>query len=191
MKTCPKCNNSHIKPGTFCSRKCANSRIFSEEAKLKKSLALKGKPSNRGESYNKELQAQKSKETWRLKRLSSPIESLGHDARRKIVVEEQNYCCAKCGISEWFGKKITLELEHKDGNNKNNVRENLEGLCPNCHSITETWRGRNKNQNDVVVSDNVLLQCLRESKNIHQALIKAGMTPKGKNYQRARELLST
>jgi hypothetical protein len=41
MKICPKCNNEHNKSGTFCSRTCANSRCFSNEAKLKKSTATK------------------------------------------------------------------------------------------------------------------------------------------------------
>ena len=36
MKICPKCNSEHDKPGTYCSRTCANSRVFSDEAKYKK-----------------------------------------------------------------------------------------------------------------------------------------------------------
>jgi len=41
MKVCPKCSVEHTKSGTFCSRACANSRSFSDEAKLKKSVATK------------------------------------------------------------------------------------------------------------------------------------------------------
>ena len=49
MKQCPKCKIEHNKPGIFCSRVCANSRIFTEEAKQKKRLAALGKsPSNKG-----------------------------------------------------------------------------------------------------------------------------------------------
>ena len=53
-------------------------------------------------------------------------------------------CCALCGISEWQGKKLPLELHHKDGNHYNNSLENLEILCPNCHSIQEGNSGANK-----------------------------------------------
>ena len=42
-----------------------------------------------------------------------------------------------------MGSKIALELEHVDGDNTNNDLSNLKFLCPNCHSMTPTWRGRN------------------------------------------------
>jgi Zn finger protein HypA/HybF involved in hydrogenase expression len=51
--------------------------------------------------------------------------------------------CNGCGITEWRGKKITLELEHKNGINNDHRLENLEFLCPNCHSQTPTFRVKN------------------------------------------------
>lgn len=54
------------------------------------------------------------------------------------------YICNSCGLTEWLNKPIPLELEHKDGNSSNNKLENLELLCPNCHSFTSTYRGKNK-----------------------------------------------
>lgn len=47
--------------------------------------------------------------------------------------------CEKCGIEDWQGELLTFHLEHKDGNRKNNQLNNLEILCPNCHSQTETY----------------------------------------------------
>jgi hypothetical protein len=190
MKQCLKCGAQHEKSGTYCSRSCANSRIFSDEAKLKKSIALKGKPAFRSH-YDKEAQAAKSRQRWLEKYNATPFVELGIENRRRRVFEEQDYCCNKCGISEWQGFKIPIELEHKDGNSTNNVRENLEGLCPNCHSITDTWRGRNKpSKNGVnIVTDEFLLQCLTETNNIRQGLLKAGLSAKGNNYARAKKLL--
>ena len=51
--------------------------------------------------------------------------------------------CEICGISEWNGKPIMCALHHIDGNNQNNSLENLQILCPNCHSQTENYAGRN------------------------------------------------
>lgn len=56
MKICPKCLCGHAMKGTYCSRKCANSRCFSEESKQKKSLALSGRKNPReSDPQNKEL----------------------------------------------------------------------------------------------------------------------------------------
>jgi hypothetical protein len=52
--------------------------------------------------------------------------------------------CSVCGINEWNNKKINLDLEHKDGNSDNNKPENLCLICPNCHSQTDTYKGKNK-----------------------------------------------
>lgn len=49
-----------------------------------------------------------------------------------------------CGLTEWHGKPLVLELEHIDGNRRNNSLDNLQLLCPNCHSQTDTWRNRKR-----------------------------------------------
>ena len=192
MKQCPKCNKEHSNNGAFCSRSCANSRVFSEESKLKKSIANKGKPSKQS-SYDRLAAGEKTRQTRLIKYQNTPFVELGMENRRRRVFEEQNHCCNRCGISEWQGFKIPLELEHKDGNTTNNNRENLEGLCPNCHSITDTWRGRNKPARNGVneVTDEFLLQCLKETDNIRQGLLMAGIAAKGNNYSRAKRLLGT
>lgn len=56
--------------------------------------------------------------------------------------EEKCECCGQGPV--WMGKPLTLQLEHKDGNNQNNNLENLEILCPNCHTQTPT-HSRKKN----------------------------------------------
>jgi Zn finger protein HypA/HybF involved in hydrogenase expression len=65
---------------------------------------------------------------------------------KKRLIKEKvlEYKCVSCGISEWNDKEISLHLDHIDGNNHNHKLENLRLLCPNCHSQTETWCGKNK-----------------------------------------------
>jgi Zn finger protein HypA/HybF involved in hydrogenase expression len=52
--------------------------------------------------------------------------------------------CEECNINEWNGNPISLELDHISGNRLDNSLENLRILCPNCHSQTNTFRGKNK-----------------------------------------------
>jgi len=108
-----------------------------------------------------------------------------------FLIQERGHKCEECGLTEWLNKPITLELEHIDGDNRNNVKDNLKLLCPNCHSYTDTWKGRNSVRKKTMdyVSDEDFKEALRSSKNIRQALLKLGLTPKGANYQRANELL--
>ena len=52
--------------------------------------------------------------------------------------------CENCGLEQWQGTAIPLELHHINGNNRDNRLENLMLLCPNCHALTNSYRGRNK-----------------------------------------------
>lgn len=54
------------------------------------------------------------------------------------------YKCCSCLNTEWLGKPISLELDHINGINNYNRIENLRVICPNYHSQTPTYRGKNK-----------------------------------------------
>ena len=65
--------------------------------------------------------------------------------KRRLVSEGlKPHRCERCGLTEWTGVSIPLELHHKDGNRANNLYRNLELLCPNCHALTDNYRGKNK-----------------------------------------------
>lgn len=53
--------------------------------------------------------------------------------------------CSSCDLSEWMGQPIPIELDHINGDSSDNRIENLRILCPNCHALTPTYRGRNMN----------------------------------------------
>lgn len=51
--------------------------------------------------------------------------------------------CENCGLTEWMGQKISLQIHHINGVHDDNRVENLQILCPNCHSLTDTYAGKN------------------------------------------------
>lgn len=109
--------------------------------------------------------------------------------KQRIVVNNLlEYKCCKCGIDSWYDETLVLDLDHINGNNRDNRLENLRFLCPNCHSQTDTYKGRNKNSGKTKVSDSDLLTALAESSSIREALQKVGLAAKGGNYERAKRL---
>jgi AcrR family transcriptional regulator len=52
--------------------------------------------------------------------------------------------CERCGLTEWLGEPAPLQLHHVNGDGQDNRPENLQILCPNCHSQTDSWGGRNR-----------------------------------------------
>lgn len=99
--------------------------------------------------------------------------------------------CNTCGVSEWNGQKLQLQLDHIDGNSSNNQISNLRLLCPNCHSQTESYCGKSINTGKKRVSDEEIVEALKTTKNVRQALISVHLVPKGANYARAYKLMST
>lgn len=52
--------------------------------------------------------------------------------------------CSMCGISKWRGNELCIELDHINGKSNDDRIENLRMLCPNCHSQTDTFKGKNR-----------------------------------------------
>jgi len=142
----------------------------------------------------------KNKMAWSRGKLIFSIEEIfvdgkewGSELLRKYLnyYNLKEYKCEECGIIEWKDQVITLELDHINGKRDDNRLENLRWLCPNCHSLTPTFRGYNKSlTGKAKVSDEKLLTALNETDNIRQALQKVGLAAKGGNYKRAKRLLT-
>jgi hypothetical protein len=65
-----------------------------------------------------------------------------------LKLEIKKHICENCNLSEWINSKIPLELHHLNGNRYDNRIDNLQLLCPNCHALTNNYRGKNMNKNN-------------------------------------------
>lgn len=65
---------------------------------------------------------------------------------RILLIREgyKEYKCEKCHLTKWNNMEIVLQLHHVNGNKKDNKLINLQLLCPNCHSQTDTFCGRKR-----------------------------------------------
>ena len=65
--------------------------------------------------------------------------------RRRVLKHKLlPYECHECGVSEWRGKKLSLNLDHINGKHNDHRLENLRFVCPNCDSVSKYYCGRNK-----------------------------------------------
>lgn len=189
---CPKCSNEFDNAGKwsvlkYCSRRCANSRRQTEQQNESRRRKMKANPPTK--QFTKEQWneiGRKGSETKLSILTESDFDDLSFERKKRRIMLEQRGKCSNCGIDEWRDKPINLAVDHVDGNRKNNCRSNLRGLCPNCHSQTETFCGRNR---PTRVSDEVLIQALMEHKTIRGALDSLGKGANHYNYTRCRKLM--
>lgn len=117
-KHCPICQTQVPQRSTFCSQKCWWEHTYKEYIKEWK----KGNRDGKSGQFS----------------ISKHI--------RRYLFEKHDSKCDKCGWSEVnpMTQKIPLQINHIDGDYTNNRESNLELLCPNCHSLTETFGILNK-----------------------------------------------
>jgi hypothetical protein len=128
MKKCKNCENNISNRNVFCNNKCQQN--YQNNQKIK--IWLNGENFIRNDGLL----------------IPSWI--------RNYLFQESNNKCIQCGWGQMnvFTKKIPLEVDHIDGDSKNNIRENLRLLCPNCHSLTETYKNNGNRKSSRVKRKN-------------------------------------
>ena len=102
------------------------------------------------------------------------------------LIKIRGHQCEECKNKEWLGQPITLQVHHKDGDRTNNELENLQLLCPNCHSYTDNFGSKNRKKK---ISDEDFLSALQKESSIRQALFSLGLSDASGNYNRAYKLI--
>ena len=98
--------------------------------------------------FNQTQDARKASTKYSLEEIMVENSAYQNITKLKERILQENiipYKCAICGnTGEWFGQKLNLQLDHINGKHFDHRKENLRFLCPNCHSQTETFSGKNK-----------------------------------------------
>lgn len=113
--------------------------------------------------------------------------------RLRFIIENKiiEYKCFLCKIETWMDKKISLEHHHINGNPKDNRLENLMMLCPNCHSQTHNYKGKNVVSIIKFVEDDVI-KARGKTENIHQICKLIGIRrPCKTHYYKIRRILES
>lgn len=145
---CEQCSKEFVvkwQNQRFCSRSCSATANNPKRAKPVLCLACRTVLPRRNTKYcGTGCQKEYNYAQWEKEYLANF--SVAGDSRRlkQFLTRHRGYQCSHCGISKWNGKDLVLDLEHINGDSKDNSPENLELLCPNCHSQTPTYKGRNK-----------------------------------------------
>lgn len=139
-KTCGFCNSNldwNHRRNKFCNHVCA---ARSYVGRLTKRAH---KCQNCGKTIRYKWCSKRCQRIYEFKYKREHNLPIGKSAIRGYLLLTREHKCARCKLSEWLNKSITLEAHHIDGNHNNNEEQNLELLCPNCHSITDNYKYKN------------------------------------------------
>lgn len=126
MRKCLNCNKEiTTKQNKFCNRACFN-----------------------------EYQYQRYISQWKNGEVDGGNDNWGGISKhiKRYLRNKYNNACCLCGWNKVsvYTNKVPLEIDHIDGNPMNHSEDNLRLICPNCHSLTENYRGRNKSDDAVL-----------------------------------------
>lgn len=151
-----------------------NIRTLKDRIKVD-NLDLKKLSENRRNAQQK-LIKQIPKEKIPLNKLLVENSPYGRGDIKSRLIDEGilKYECLCCGnTGEWNNKKLTLQLEHKNGISNDNRLENLCLLCPNCHSQTDTYAGKRNSQYKKVNNCKICKATISNSNKTHLCMICA------------------
>lgn len=153
-KRCPVCNQAisyeNREANTYCGSSCA-AKVSNTKRRKTTSCEGCGKLIQARKKYcsvkcQQDLKYRENIEKWLAGELDLSTSMGCSSTVKRFLLEKCGNKCPKCGWGEIHPVtgKVPLEINHIDGDSKNNRPENLEVLCPNCHSLTPNYRALNK-----------------------------------------------
>lgn len=188
MKQCPKCPNLHDKPGVYCCRSCANGKKWTQADKDLKSRSALAYVATLSEDKKKLMTT--SAVLAVIEKAAAALSygefgTLSVSHKRERILSEQNNICNLCPQTlVWNGKPLKFQLDHVSGDRKDETRLNLQMLCPNCHSQTDTYGGKN----GVKVTNKQIEDALATSENNNHVCAKVGLNPSAHAYERINKI---
>ena len=147
IKECLNCNikfNSLVsEKRKFCSHKC--SATYNNKLKIKHNRCLNCNKETKNKKFCSRTCNTIYNKTLQFNSIENGNITLDHRRYKEYLIFKFGEQCMKCGWNEknLITNKIPIELEHIDGHSENNRLENLMLLCPNCHSLTPTYKALN------------------------------------------------
>jgi hypothetical protein len=146
-KVCPTCDKPlpyEKRYNNFCNQSCAasynNRGVLRVPTTNPKECAECGKPKEK--RHNKYCDNCIKNNVYSNKITEFEAATIDR-TRKRILIELRGHQCENCNLSTWLEQPIPLELHHLDGNADNHSQENLMLICPNCHALTENYKGAN------------------------------------------------
>lgn len=190
MISCLNCGTMTQNP-KFCSRSCAvslNNRISPKRRPEGTCTFCKAAipTSNRsgrchpcGTSYGRLMSREGKVNLWLSGEWDGNTSSGLSDHIRNHLLEEAGFACQECSYNTRHpddGRPI-LEIEHINGNGMDNRPENLKVLCPNCHALTSTYRGRNRGNGRPSRYSKKIIPIESNFKEVRDAAMKRELNP--------------
>lgn len=107
---------------------------------------------------------------------------------RNRCIELKGNQCECCGITDWNGAPLKMQVHHKDGNRWNNTLDNLMVLCPNCHALTDNYGAANITQPNVIDEEEVL-RIFKKTGSFEQTIMSMQLPLSGNTMELVRNII--